>query len=96
MLFRSKFPDAYNEVIRRDLLSRSSRLPKDMPRATSTGTVFFRGQQNDFDDALKNFTQGRQVMGLAPSLLKMFSHLIVNKEPSQPPAAPNATPEEET
>jgi len=89
-----RFPDAYNEVIRRDLFSRSNKLPKDMPRATSTGTVFFRGQQEDFDDALRNFAQGRQVMGLAPSLMKMFSHLIENKESSQPPVVSNATPED--
>ncbi|MFC5863965.1 hypothetical protein ACFPT7_16795 [Acidicapsa dinghuensis] len=89
-----KFPDAYNEVIRRDLSSRSSKLPEDMPRATSTGTVFFMAREEDFDDALMNFARGRQAMELAPSLIKMFSNLIASKGSPQPSAVPNATPED--
>jgi hypothetical protein len=80
-----KFPNAYNEVIKRDLSNRSRKLPNDMPRATSTGTIFFRGKQESFDEALKSFEQGRRMVKLAPSLMKTFSHLLMNR-PNQEPS----------
>jgi hypothetical protein len=94
-----KFPDAYNEVIKRDLFSRSTKLPKDMPRATSTGAMFFRGKQQSFDEALSSFAQGRKMVELAPSLMKTFSHLLAtqaNQGQPHPFVAPNASPEEKS
>jgi hypothetical protein len=78
-ILSSKYTATYNEVIFRDLKERAKQIPDNMPRATSTGTIFFRSGKETFQEAYEQYVHGRNMIRLAPSLLPIFSNALASR-----------------
>jgi hypothetical protein len=57
-----KYSDSWNQVIGCDLMERTKQLPKDMHRATSSGTTFFRLTKETFQEAFQDYIKFRDRM----------------------------------
>lgn len=75
-----KCEDHIQKVIMADLSERSSKLPSDIPRATSTGTIFFSLSNADhkisFNDALISYRNAQKVMSDGIPYLKVLNKLM--------------------
>src|SRR5262249_13904364 len=61
----TEFSDAYNKVVMQDLATRHAALPPDIPRATSSGTIF-RMIKPSFQEAYKDFLEARHSLRALP------------------------------
>lgn len=75
----SKYAGAYDKVIQRDLIERAKKIPKGIPNATSTGTIFLRGNKDTFQEAIDTFIHGRNMINLAPAVLPIFANFMAHR-----------------
>jgi hypothetical protein len=72
--FSDKFPTAIQNVVTQDLAARSNQLPKDTPRATASGTIFFSIARSEnkptFKDAFEEYIKARESLTGAVPYLK--------------------------
>lgn len=73
-LLAKEFPDEVKSVVFETLRVRNEKIPADVPRATTTGTMFFSlmavdNQKETFQEALSSYKEARQTLfGSAPYL----------------------------
>jgi len=71
------------KVVTASLLERSQKLPTDMPRATSTGTMFFSlsqaEQKSSFTEAMLSYEVAQKMFLEAVPYMKLLNKQIVNQ-----------------
>ena len=81
-VLKESFPDTIMKVIFADMHARGKNLPPDMPRATSSGTMFFNlasgDQKTSFKAALASFKQAQEMIAGAVPYMKMLNNIVGN------------------
>ena len=77
---KEAFPDQITKVIFSILRDRGKIVPQDMPRATSSGTMFFNlsngDQKMSFKEALANYKEAQEMIAGAVPYMKMLSKIV--------------------
>jgi len=80
-LLRSSLENEINKVILNDIKSKNKKIPKSMPRATSTGTMFFslanRDLRSNFREALASYKRSREVIAGSVPYMKLLNKSVL-------------------
>lgn len=79
-LLKSSMQTEMQQVIMDDLQSKSEKIPKETPRATSTGALFFSlsmaEQKKDFHEALASYKDAREVIFGSVPYMKLLNKAV--------------------
>lgn len=79
-LIKSSLSNEMQQVVTDTLQKRNEKIPQDMPRATTTGTMFFSlamaEQKNSFREALISYKEAREKVNGTVPFLRAFSKAV--------------------
>jgi hypothetical protein len=87
-LLKASYQDQITKVIFADMRERGKNLPPDMPRATSSGTMFFNlasgDQKMSFKEALAHYKEAQEIIAGAVPYMKMLNNIVENRIQKEP------------
>lgn len=79
-LIKSSLSNEIQQVVMDTVQRRNEKIPQDIPRATTTGTMFFSlamvEQKNSFQEALTSYKEAREKVNGSVPFLRAFSKVV--------------------
>ena len=77
---KSNMANELHQVIMNDLVARNEKIPADVPRATSTGTMFFSlsmaEQKQSFNEAFASYKEAKNLIASSVPYMKLLNRAV--------------------